>query len=196
MHRLLRDIAAGVQTLRFLTALVCSAAVTTAVAGPMAYQALSFDPPASVLGTASSANRASAPGPTGSVSRPPSTTGAPSTVATTATTVPPTTAAPTTAPPPSLAAATTTTVVPPRVPASVVTVPQTFPTAPLTTDAPPAVTAPPSTLPETTSPTVVAPPSTAPRPAVGFEITVICEDGKAVELDEQQTGQCADEAER
>jgi hypothetical protein len=40
--RLLDATAAGTQTLRLLTALVCSVSVTTAVAGPMAYQAIEF----------------------------------------------------------------------------------------------------------------------------------------------------------
>ena len=45
MQRFLRDIAAGAQTLRFLTALVVSTLVTTAIATPMAMRAL--DNPAS-----------------------------------------------------------------------------------------------------------------------------------------------------
>ena len=40
--RLLDASAAGTQTLRLVTALVCSISVTTAVAGPMAYQAIEF----------------------------------------------------------------------------------------------------------------------------------------------------------
>ena len=40
--RLLDATAAGTQTLRLLTALVCSVSVTTAVAGPMAYRAIEF----------------------------------------------------------------------------------------------------------------------------------------------------------
>lgn len=40
--RLLDATAAGAQTLRLVTALVCSISVTTAVAGPMAYQAIEF----------------------------------------------------------------------------------------------------------------------------------------------------------
>ncbi|MGD9755021.1 MAG: hypothetical protein AB7W59_28865 [Acidimicrobiia bacterium] len=51
--RLLDATAAGTQTLRLLTALVCSVSVTTAVAGPMAYRAIEFrnsaDDAASVL---------------------------------------------------------------------------------------------------------------------------------------------------
>lgn len=40
--RLLDATAAGTQTLRLVTALVCSVSVTTAVAGPMAYRAIEF----------------------------------------------------------------------------------------------------------------------------------------------------------
>lgn len=40
--RFLDATAAGTQTLRLVTALVCSISVTTAVAGPMAYQAIEF----------------------------------------------------------------------------------------------------------------------------------------------------------
>lgn len=197
MHRLLRDIAAGVQTLRFLTALVCSAAVTTAVAGPMAYQALSFDPQAAVLGTASNTTRAPGPpDPTGSLPRQSTSTAAPTTATTAAptTTLTPTTLPATTAPPPSMAA-TTEPAAETNGPASTPTVPPSFEAEPPPDTQPePSVTSPPSTtVPVGTTPTVV--PTTTPAPPP-FVIVRKCKDGEAVELDENQDGTCADEADQ
>lgn len=195
MHRLIRDIAAGVQTLRFLTALICSAAVTTAVAGPMAYQALSFDPQAAVLGTASNTTRSDGPDATGSVPRRSTSTIPPSTAATTASTAP-TTAAPTTTPPTPSTMGATTTAPEPTGPASINTIPDVF-VPPTTAVPPPDVTLPP----DTTTPVTLPPPTTLPQPVQptpgpSFQVEPMCDEGKAVELDEHQQGTCAEQEAR
>ena len=190
MHRLIRDISAGMQTLRFLTALVCSATVTTAVAMPMAIKAISYEPPTG-LGAAASSQGASAPAdappaaPT-TVSRPqtpPSVAG--SAVATTAepttTTTPSTTTA---AAPPATSASTT---------APAVEVASAFQEAQATQETPggPLPVAPtPEPAPATTAP---APTSTAAPPTTGFgdvfDVTQPC-GPNAHELDEDQPGNC------
>ena len=57
MNTMVRNIVAGAGTLRFVTALVLSASVTTAVAGPMAYRAVGARNEAASLGSAASATK-------------------------------------------------------------------------------------------------------------------------------------------
>ena len=68
MNSAVRNIVAGAQTLRFVTALVLSVSVTTAVAGPMAYQAVE------ARNAAAASLGASAPGPGQAATSSPSST--------------------------------------------------------------------------------------------------------------------------
>ena len=130
------------QTLRFVTALVCSATVTTAVAMPMAIKAMSYEPPvglgaaASSLGATAERDPETAP-PTTAAPPPP----APPAVAGATVNQPPTTAAP---------APTTTPAAPAPVPSTTVVadvaevqVAEEPEPVPATTAAPPTTVAPP-----------------------------------------------------
>ena len=163
MQRFLRDIAAGAQTLRFLTALVVSTLVTTAIATPMAIKAL--DNPAS------RANAVVQVPPTGQAEAPATTTPAPPGTPSTSATAPaapasPTTAAPPTSEPPATTAAPATTTAPTTTTAGSVTASVAFPNgtgvevegpaavdSTTTTGAPPTTAAPPTTVAPTTTTT-------------------------------------------
>ncbi|MFN0092825.1 MAG: hypothetical protein ACKVWR_21530, partial [Acidimicrobiales bacterium] len=77
MNRLFNDIIAGVLSLRFITALVVSSAMTALVTAPMAYQALEFrrgaseEPAAALRGAIVSGANETAPAPAPAPAPPP-----------------------------------------------------------------------------------------------------------------------------
>ena len=218
MNTAVRNIVAGAQTLRFVTAVILSVSVTTAVAGPMAYQAVDArNEAASELGSPAGASRRAAPpsfslttptsrgpggGPGGGASTPNTTPGS-VTVGAVATTG-------AAAISPATATAGVSTIVAnaaeriiDRLPASPAGTPRSPErlAPPSSTAAVPAPPNPPIAVPvpvppTTASPTTASPTTASSTTAAGgswidaFGVKSPCED-KAPELDEQRPGSCA-----
>lgn len=195
-QRFLQDISTGVQTLRFVTALVVSASVTSAVAGPMAYQAITFDSPASAAPSAASPAESAEETQTStrddagvsatsiSVVQPGAKVAEPSTTQPTVpTTAPDAIASPR---PDSTSTAPVTSATEPASP------PSTAATTAATSSVP-STTAPPSTTALTTAPTAAAPTeapaTTAAVTGIGQFGPVACGD-KVYELDDKRPGSC------